>query len=209
MDKVRQGVPIERRKEGVARLRKHTAQRAARKNHARCINRSKARYQCHVGFGASHDLADHDVLWPPRKAQAAALAAHGFHVSRNTKLMRHLHQVVLRDSISLGDLSDGGDMLNLVYHETQDEKVYQVISRRMKDRYDIFGGLPDTIEDDWIESVEKLDEMMDEYIHLRKQARDVFEMRYQETIDPDKDRWELCARVLARRDIVDRLSVPW
>lgn len=101
------------------------------------------------------------------------------------------------------------DMLNLVYHETQDEKVYEALSRRMKDRYDIFGGLPDTIEDDWIESVEKLDEMMDEYIHLRQQARDVFEMRYQETIDPDKDRWELCSRVLARRDIVDRLSAPW
>ena len=101
------------------------------------------------------------------------------------------------------------DMLNLVYHDTQDEKVYQVLSRRMKDRYDIFGGLPDTIEDDWIESVEKLEEMMDEYIHLRQKARDVFEMRYQETIDPDKDRWELCSRVLARRDVVDRLSKPW
>lgn len=101
------------------------------------------------------------------------------------------------------------DMLNLVYHETQDEEVYQVLSRRMKDRYDIFGGLPDTIEDDWIESVEKLEQMMDEYMHLRQQARDVFEMRYQETIDPDKDRWELCSRVLARRDVVDRLSVPW
>ena len=101
------------------------------------------------------------------------------------------------------------DMLNLVYHDTQDEKVYQVLSRRMKDRYDIFGGLPDTIEDDWIETVEKLEEMMNEYIHLRQQARDVFEMRYQETVDPDKDRWELCSRVLARRDVVDRLSVPW
>jgi superfamily II DNA or RNA helicase len=101
------------------------------------------------------------------------------------------------------------DMLNLVYHDTQDEKVYQVLSRRMKDRYDIFGGLPDTIEDDWIETVEKLDEMMDEYIHLRQQVRDVFEMRYQQTIDPDKDRWELCSRVLARRDVVDRLSIPW
>ena len=53
-------------------------------------------------------------------------------------------------------------------------------SRRMKDGYDIFGGLPDTIEDDWIESEEKLEEMMDEYIHLRKQARDVFELGYQE-----------------------------
>jgi ERCC4-related helicase len=101
------------------------------------------------------------------------------------------------------------DMLNLVYHQTQDEKVYQVLSRRMKDRYDIFGGLPDTIEDDWIESVEKLEEMMNEYVHLRQQARDVFEMRYQATIDPDRDRWELCSRVLARRDVVDRLSVPW
>jgi len=101
------------------------------------------------------------------------------------------------------------DMLNLVYHETQDEKVYRVLSSRMKDRYDIFGGLPDTIEDEWIDNVEKLDEMMDEYIHLRQKARDVFEMRYQGTIDPDKDRWELCSRVLARRDIVDRLSAPW
>lgn len=101
------------------------------------------------------------------------------------------------------------DMLNLVYHDTQDEKVYQVISRRMKDRYDLFGGLPDTIEDEWIENVEILDQMMDEYIHLRQKARNAFEMRYQATIDPDKDRWELCSRVLSRRDVVDRLSVPW
>ena len=101
------------------------------------------------------------------------------------------------------------DMLNLVYHDTQDEKVYQVLSRRMKDRYDIFGGLPDAIEDEWIENVEKLDEMMDEYIHLRRKARDVFELRYQATIDPNKDRWELCSKVLSQSDVVERLSEPW
>ncbi|MEW6665905.1 MAG: helicase-related protein [Thermodesulfobacteriota bacterium] len=101
------------------------------------------------------------------------------------------------------------DMLNLVYHDTQDEKIYRVLSRRMKDRYDIFGGLPDTIDDDWIESVQKLEEMMDQYIHLRQKARDVFEMRYQETVDPDANRWELCSRVLARRDVEQRMSEPW
>jgi len=101
------------------------------------------------------------------------------------------------------------DMLNLVYHDTQDEKIYQVLSRRMKDKFDIFGGLPDTIEDDWIENVEKLEEMMDEYIHLRQKARDVFELRYKETIDPDKNRWELCSRVLARKDVVEKLSESW
>jgi len=101
------------------------------------------------------------------------------------------------------------DMLNLVYHDTQDEKVYQVLSRRMKDKFDIFGGLPDTIEDEWIETVERLEDMMDEYIHLRQKARDVFELRYKETIDPDKNRWELCSRVLARKDVVQKLSESW
>lgn len=101
------------------------------------------------------------------------------------------------------------DMLNLVYHDTQDEKVYGVLSRRMKDRFDIFGSLPDTIEDEWIDSVEKLEQMMDQYIHLRKQARDVFELRYEESIAPDANRWELCSRVFARQDVVERLSQPW
>lgn len=101
------------------------------------------------------------------------------------------------------------DMLNLVYHDTQDEKVYQALSRRMKDRYDIFGGLPDTIEDDWIESIEELDKMMDEYIHLRQQASDVFELRYETTIEPERDRWELCSQVLSRKDVVEKLSEPW
>jgi superfamily II DNA/RNA helicase len=101
------------------------------------------------------------------------------------------------------------DMLNLVYHNTQDEKIYRVLSRRMKDRYDIFGGMPDTIDDEWIDNLEKLEELMDEYIHLRDNARNVFEIQYQKTIDPDKDRCETCSRVLSRRHGIERLSEPW
>ena len=100
-------------------------------------------------------------------------------------------------------------MLNLVYHGTQDEKVYKVVSRRLKDKFDIFGGLPDTIEDEWIETVEKMEEKMDQYVHLRQKARDVFELRYKETINPDENRWELCSRVLARKDVVEKLSESW
>ena len=101
------------------------------------------------------------------------------------------------------------DMLNLVYHATQDERVYAVLSQRMKDQYDIFGSLPDTIDDEWIDNAERLEEMVDRYVHLRQQARDAFEIRYERGVDPDKDRWELCSRVLARRDIVEKLSMPW
>ena len=109
----------------------------------------------------------------------------------------------------IGQARENVDMLNLVYHNTQDEKIYHVLSHRMKDRYDIFGGLPDIIDDDWIQSEEKLEEKMNLYIHLRNQAKDVFEIRYQKTIYPDKDRWELCSRVLSQKEVVDRLSKPW
>jgi superfamily II DNA or RNA helicase len=109
----------------------------------------------------------------------------------------------------IGQVRKTIDMLNLVYHDTQDEKIYQTLSRRFKDKFDIFGGLPDTIEDDWIDDVVSLEEMMDKYIHLRQQAKNAFEIRYQATIEPDQHCWELCSRVLARTDIVERLSKPW
>ena len=109
----------------------------------------------------------------------------------------------------IGQRRQSVDMLNLVYHDTQDERVYAALSQRMRDRFDIFGSLPDTIDDDWIEDIGRLEEMMDKYMHLRQHARDAFEIRYERQVNPDKDRWELCSRVLARRDIVEKLSAPW
>lgn len=108
-----------------------------------------------------------------------------------------------------GQVRRSVDMLNLVYHDTQDEAVYRAISRRLKDKFDIFGGLPDTIEDEWIEDVARLEEMMDRYIHLRQQARNAFELRYEASVEPDAHPWELCARVLSRQDIVAKMSEPW
>lgn len=101
------------------------------------------------------------------------------------------------------------DMLNLVYSETQDEKVYNVLSERLRDTYDIFGSLPDTIDDDWIDNEEKLKDRMDEYMHERKRAQDAFSLKYRSTIDPEANLWERCASVLSRKDIVDKLSEPW
>ncbi|MBF0543189.1 MAG: DEAD/DEAH box helicase family protein [Candidatus Riflebacteria bacterium] len=101
------------------------------------------------------------------------------------------------------------DMLNLVYHETQDEKVYTILSERLRDTYEIFGSLPDTIEDDWIEDEENLRERMDSYIQERENAQNVFSVKYRSSLAPDSNKWELCAEVLSRKNIVDILSEPW
>jgi len=65
------------------------------------------------------------------------------------------------------------------------------------------------LEDEWIEDVEHLEDMIDHYIHLRRKAQNVFELRYPSTVEPDQNRWELCSRVLSLKDVVDRLSEPW
>lgn len=57
--------------------------------------------------------------------------------------------------------------------------------------------------------MENLDHAWNRSIHKRKQVTDVFQERYSQTISPDDNRWERCARVLARADVVDRLSQPW
>jgi superfamily II DNA or RNA helicase len=101
------------------------------------------------------------------------------------------------------------DMLNLVYSDTQDQKVYRVLSERLKDAYDIFGSIPDTIEDDWIQDEEEMKKRMDKYVHERNNAQNAFSVKYQAAINPDGNRWELCSKVLSRRDISDKLSAPW
>ncbi|CAJ0879049.1 hypothetical protein AMST5_03024 [freshwater sediment metagenome] len=101
------------------------------------------------------------------------------------------------------------DMLNLVYQGTIDEKVYATLSQRMRDRYDIFGTLPDVIEDDWIEDIENLAERLKEFTTKRQQQTNAFDLRYAKSVTEDGHRWELCERVLARADVTKRLSLGW
>src|SRR3546814_7009041 len=46
-----------------------------------------------------------------------------------------------------GQSRDEVDVLNLVYRDSWDERVLAKVSERLKGRYDLFGGLPDVIED--------------------------------------------------------------
>jgi superfamily II DNA or RNA helicase len=107
-----------------------------------------------------------------------------------------------------GQARDSVDMLNLVYHGTRDERVYERLSERMRDRYDIFGSLPDVIEDDWIENIEELDERISEFIEKKKRAN-AFDIRYSDTVDPTGQPWEKCSQVLSRKDVLERLSRGW
>jgi superfamily II DNA or RNA helicase len=108
-----------------------------------------------------------------------------------------------------GQVRDRVAMLNLVYQGTRDEQIYAALSARMENVYDIFGSLPDTIEDEWITDVETLNQRLREFTSRRDTAANSFDLKYSESVHPAGPAWETCERVLARRDIVQLMSRGW
>ena len=100
------------------------------------------------------------------------------------------------------------DMLNLVFEQTVDEKIYERLSERMRNRYDLFGSLPDTINDEWIEDIESLGEKLDEYINAQKKATG-FDLRYTGTMMPPEKDWREFTEVLSRRDLATLMCAAW
>ncbi len=78
----------------------------------------------------------------------------------------------------------------------------------MRHRYDLFGSLPDTIEDEWIQNIENLDAYLSQFTERKKQAN-AFDLHYGSAVESKGPGWEFCERVLARRDVIERLSKGW
>ena len=100
------------------------------------------------------------------------------------------------------------DMLNLVYQDTVDERIYERISERMQSRYEVFGSLPDTIDDDWVDNVESVIKELDQRFDSERKLNG-FDLRYNVTLEADSDAWRDCERVLAPASLQTILRTGW
>ncbi|WP_246733394.1 hypothetical protein [Methylobacterium sp. BTF04] len=64
------------------------------------------------------------------------------------------------------------------------------------------------IDDEWIDDIEKLDEALRDFT-VRRAKANAFDLRYADDVDASGPPWESCERVLARRDVTERLSRGW
>ncbi|MER8748070.1 phospholipase D-like domain-containing protein [Mesorhizobium sp. M1050] len=108
-----------------------------------------------------------------------------------------------------GQKREAVKMANLVYQNTVDERVYDKLSERMKDRYDLLGSLPDVIEDAWIDDIEAMEEGFREFTRNRKSTADVFELRYGDFLSTDGADWQFCEQVLDKDEAMKVLSSGW
>ena len=116
-----------------------------------------------------------------------------------------------------GQMRDSVDMLNLVYEGSRDEAIYEKLSERMKDKFDIFGQLPDTLSDDWIDDEQGLDRELKKFVEGRQRAN-AFDARWGNTAtgismsaaEREWQRgWQTCTEVLSRRDVQKVMQEGW
>ena len=105
----------------------------------------------------------------------------------------------------IGQARDEVLVYNLRYRGSVEDRVHQLLSARLKDITDIFGQLPDTLEDVWVqvalrneaEALRIIDETPKEH---------PFELRY-DRIEPLD--WESCSVVLDSQSQLELLSKGW
>lgn len=107
----------------------------------------------------------------------------------------------------IGQMSDTVCIFNMRYKDSVEDKVHKVLSSRLNDIYSMFGQIPDTLEDVWINvalnNIEKAKERIDA---LPKQ--NPFCMKYELT-PPQTKNWEACEIVLDNQDKIKLLMQGW
>ncbi len=106
----------------------------------------------------------------------------------------------------LGQLASEIDILNLRYRNSVEDEVHHALSTRLWQIRDVFGTIPDTLEDVWVDTalgdVEAAKRRIDEV-----PARHPFDVRYAH--DLPTSAWARCTQVLDRVDVQRALKSGW
>ena len=107
----------------------------------------------------------------------------------------------------IGQVSDVVYIYNLRYKDSVEDKVHKVLSQRLNDIYDMFGQIPDTLEDVWIDVANNDITRAEERINAIPN-KNPFTIKY-ENVPPKTGDWEKCAKVLDKKEKMEQLLRGW
>ena len=106
----------------------------------------------------------------------------------------------------IGQRAEAIDILNLRYRGSVEDDVHRALSARLETIRAVFGTIPDTLEDVWVEAAVKGIEAARQKID-EVPERHPFDLRY--GADPPPKDWARCAQVLDRHDVEKVLKQGW
>jgi hypothetical protein len=95
---------------------------------------------------------------------------------------------------------------NLRYRDSVEDRVHQVLADRLEAIHDLFGQIPDTLEDVWVQVALNDEQSANQLIDRTKATRNPFDAKYSKVEDAD---WETCASVLNATSMKELLSHGW
>ena len=95
---------------------------------------------------------------------------------------------------------------NLRYRDSVEDKVHQVLADRLEAIHGLFGQIPDTLEDVWVQVALNDADAANQLIDRTAATRNPFDVKYSKVEDAD---WETCSTVLDPRAVKDLLSQGW
>lgn len=99
-------------------------------------------------------------------------------------------------------------LLNLRYKDSVEDKVHASLSERLESIYDLFGQIPDTLQDVWVDvAVGKIEDAEKRIGQIP--VKHPFELRYKADTTPPGPKWESCADVVGRAERMRALKQAW
>jgi len=95
---------------------------------------------------------------------------------------------------------------NLRYRDSVEDRVHDVLANRLESIHQLFGQIPDALEDVWVKIALKQEEQAQQMIDRTVVARNPFDAKYSKVEDAD---WETCALVLVQQAVKELLSSAW
>jgi superfamily II DNA/RNA helicase len=95
---------------------------------------------------------------------------------------------------------------NLRYRDSVEDKVHQVLADRLEAIHSLFGQIPDTLEDVWVQLALNDADAANQLIDRTTATRNPFDVKYSKVEDAD---WETCSTVLDPRAVKEQLSLGW
>ena len=95
---------------------------------------------------------------------------------------------------------------NLRYRDSVEDRVHQVLADRLESIHGLFGQIPDTLEDVWVQVALNNKQAALQLIDQTTATRNPFDVKYSKVEDAD---WETCASVLNAVSVKELFSRSW
>jgi hypothetical protein len=95
---------------------------------------------------------------------------------------------------------------NLRYLGSVEDRVHQVLADRLESIHQLFGQIPDTLEDVWVKIALQSEQEALQLIDRTAATRNPFDAKYSKVEDAD---WETCSLVLDPLSVREQLSRGW